>query len=58
MNNAFNWRGQPSITGLKVKRHVTSIPDSLKFNGPSPNGSIATPEKTKQKPGVGRSASA
>lgn len=47
----FNWRGQPSITGVKDKRHVVLNPNT-KFNGPM-SSSIATPEKRKQKPAHG-----
>lgn len=56
--SAFDWRGKPSIFADTRKRHVVVDPSSVKFNGASLSGSIATPEKFKQKPGKGRSATA
>ena len=54
----FDWRGTPGIFAGKRKRNVVVNPSSIKFNGSTLSGSIATPEKVKQKPGTGKQRTA
>lgn len=58
MTSPFNWRNQPSTVAEKRTRNVVANPNSLKFHSSTLSGSIATPEKLKQRPGTGRSATA
>lgn len=59
MTSPFLWKGKPSETGEKRKpARTTDNPIPLTFSKRVQSSSSASAQPLKQKPGVGRSASA